>query len=160
MLQLHYPRARMDPFLDGCQGLGLALATGMAAGAISGAFGHEGLHRHVLGVAAIAAAAVLFGASLASGDHPAWPGWIAGALAGLGAFGVTEDIVSSAGQRVEGGSAPLALVGMVLAASLVLAGLSLVVSPISLVALAALLWLAFGRRRRSQRKHEGLRVLR
>lgn len=157
---VHYPRAPMDQFLHGCQGLGLALASGMVAGAISGAFGHQGLHRHVLGVLAIVAAALLFGASLTAVDHPAWPGWIAGAAAGLGAFGLTEDVVSSARQRVEGGRPPGSLVAIVVASGLVLAALSLVVSPVSLVALAAALWLAIGRRRRSQRKHEGLRVLR
>jgi hypothetical protein len=48
----------------------------------------------------------------------------------------------------------------VVLAAVVLAGLSLVISPISLVALAALGFLGISRRQRAQRKHEGLRVLR
>jgi hypothetical protein len=149
----------MDLFLQGCQGLGLALAAGMAAGAIDAALGGDGAARAALAAVAAIAAAVLFGASLAEADHPAWPGWIVGGAVGLGAFRLTSGIVAGAGQRVAGGRA-LGLAAMVLAASLVLTGLSLLVSPIALVALAAALWLAMGRRRRSQRKHEGLRVLR
>lgn len=132
----------------------------MVAGALSGAFGHEGPHRYVLCVLAITASAALFGASLTAVDHPAWPGWIAGALGGLGAFGLTADIVASAGRRVEDTRPPASLAAIVIASGFVLAGLSLVVSPVSLVALVAALWLAIGRRQRSQRKHEGLRVLR
>jgi uncharacterized paraquat-inducible protein A len=37
---------------------------------------------------------------------------------------------------------------------------SILLPPVSLAALAALLWLASARRRRAERKHEGLRVLR
>jgi cytochrome c-type biogenesis protein CcmH/NrfF len=44
--------------------------------------------------------------------------------------------------------------------AVVVAGLSLIVEPVSLVVLAALAWLWFARRQRAQRKHEGLRVLR
>jgi hypothetical protein len=43
---------------------------------------------------------------------------------------------------------------------LVLAGLSLLVPPVSLLAVLALVWLAAARRRRAARKYEGLRVLR
>jgi hypothetical protein len=45
-------------------------------------------------------------------------------------------------------------------ASAIVALLSLFVPPFSLVAALALAWLAVSRRRREQRKHEGLRVLR
>jgi len=42
----------------------------------------------------------------------------------------------------------------------VVAAVSLVAPPFSLVALLALAWLSLSRRRRDERKHEGLRVLR
>jgi hypothetical protein len=45
-------------------------------------------------------------------------------------------------------------------AALVLAGLSLLFGPVSLVAALALAWLGRARRRRASRKHQGLRVLR
>ena len=41
-----------------------------------------------------------------------------------------------------------------------MAALSVFVEPFGLVAFLALLWLASARRRRAQRKYEGLRVLR
>ena len=44
--------------------------------------------------------------------------------------------------------------------ALVLAALSLFVEPVGLVALVAIVWLGSARRRRAQRKYEGLRVLR
>jgi hypothetical protein len=44
--------------------------------------------------------------------------------------------------------------------ALIVAALSVLLEPFGLVALAALLWLASARRRRAQRKYEGLRILR
>jgi hypothetical protein len=52
------------------------------------------------------------------------------------------------------------VVGIVVVAALVEAVLSMVLPPVSLVALAGLAWLGISRRQRAQRKHEGLRVLR
>ena len=143
----------MDLFLAGCQGLGLALAAGIFAGA-SG-------RRDALGTALLVAAAfggaALFGISLTQEDHPAWPGFLPGALFAWFAFTVTRDVAAGAAGRAEAGSAT----GLLIAVSaLALAGLSLVVSPISLLVLAALAWLALGRRSRADRKYEGLRTLR
>jgi hypothetical protein len=45
-------------------------------------------------------------------------------------------------------------------AAVVVAGISLILAPFSLVVLAGLLALSISRRRRAARKHEGLRVLR
>ena len=158
--RLHYPRGAMDPFLQGCQGLGLALATGMLAGALSGAFGHEGVHRHVIGVLAVVAGGFLFGISLTAADHPAWPGWPAGAVAALGAFGLTEDIVVSAGRRAPMGERRSASSGSSRSRRWCSPASRFLIPPISLVALAASLWLAFGRRRARSAKYEGLRLLR
>jgi hypothetical protein len=45
-------------------------------------------------------------------------------------------------------------------AAVVVAAVSLFLEPVSLVVLVALSWLWLSRRRRADRKHEGLRVLR
>ena len=44
--------------------------------------------------------------------------------------------------------------------SVIVAAVSLVLKPFSLLVLVALLWVWISRRRRAERKHEGLRVLR
>ena len=151
-------------FLAICQGLGLAIAVGLILGvvlppvmppwgAIAGAA--------PLGV--IAAAAALNGA-----DEPVWPALPVGVLgAGLAAL-VTRDVAAGAIRRQSDqltGSeaqvqAPSGITVIVVVAAVVVAGLSLIVEPVSLVVLAALAWLWFARRQRAQRKHEGLRVLR
>jgi hypothetical protein len=155
----------MDLFLAACQGIGLALAAGCVAGAIAGAVAARGGAGAPAGVLALLAAlgvvagAILFGAALSSEDHPAWPGWAAGALVSLLAFAVTSAVVRGAAARA-GGAPGGTQVFYVLIAAAILAGLSLLVSPVALVALVAVGWLAVARRRRAGRKYEGLRVLR
>lgn len=143
----------MDLFLAGCQGLGLALAAGIFAGAA----GRRGALGWVLLLAAMAGGAVLFGASIAEEDHPAWPGWPVGAALAALAFLVVREIAESAARRADGGGFTAALIAL---AALALAGLSIVLPPLGLLALAALAWLYLGRRRRAGRKYEGLRTLR
>ncbi len=143
----------MDLFLAGCQGVGLAIA----AGALAAAFGLRGTPGTVLALIAIVGGAALFGISLAAEDHPAWPGWLVGAaLAGF-AFIVTRDLAEGAARRADGAGFTGALIGL---AALALAGLSVLVPPVSLVALAGMVWLYLGRRRRAAQKYEGLRTLR
>ena len=72
-------------------------------------------------------------------------------------FGIVNGVVAGALARHEGASS----IGLIVAlGALVLAGLSLLWGPIALVALLAIVWLGSARRRRAQRKYEGLRVLR
>jgi hypothetical protein len=143
----------MDLFLATCQGIGLALA----AGTFGGASGRRGVLGFLLAAAAAIGGAVLFGASLAAADHPAWPGWPVGAAIAVITFGIVNGVVAGAQARHEGASS----IGIIVAlGALVLAGLSLVVEPVALVALLAIVWLGSARRRRAQRKYEGLRVLR
>jgi hypothetical protein len=142
----------MDLFLAGCQGLGLALA----AGAFAGASGRDGAIGALLLGAAMIGGGALFGWSLDQEDHTAWPGFIAGAVCAALAFAVVRGI--AAGALARGGDAYSG--ALIALAALVLAALSLVVSPVSLVALAALGWLWAGRSRRESRKYEGLRTLR
>ena len=49
---------------------------------------------------------------------------------------------------------------IVVLAAVIVAAVSLVFKPFSLIVLVALLWLWISRRRQAERKHEGLRVLR
>jgi hypothetical protein len=153
----------MDLYLQACQGLGLALAAGGLAGALAGATGSadsRGGLIPALALLGVAGGAVLFGWSLTQEDHPGWPGWLAGGAAALFSFLVVGGVVSGARARMTEGRSPGSLVGLVALAALALAGLSFVISPISLPVAAGLIWLAVARRRRAQRKYEGLRVLR
>lgn len=143
----------MDLFQATCQGIGLALA----AGAFGGASGRRGVVGFLLAAVAAVGGGVLFGASLATADHPAWPGWLVGAVIAVFTFGIVNGVVAGAMSRHEGASS----IGLIVAlGALVLAGLSVLWGPIALVALLAIIWLGSARRRRAQRKYEGLRVLR
>ncbi|HSI79386.1 MAG TPA: hypothetical protein VK919_01930 [Solirubrobacterales bacterium] len=143
----------MDLFLAGCQGTGLALAAGVLAGA-AGRRGPVGLS---LLAAAVAGGAVLFALSLTAEDHPAWPGAVAGALFAALAYAVARAVAEGARGREGGAGMTAALIGL---AALALAGVSLLLSPVGLVALFAITWLAVSRRRSAGRKYEGLRTLR
>jgi hypothetical protein len=143
----------MDLFLATCQGIGLALA----AGSFGGASGRRGAVGFLLAAAAAIGGGVLFGASLASADHPAWPGWPVGAVIAVFTFGIVNGVVAGAQARHDGASS----IGIIVAlGALVLAALSLLLEPVALVALLGIVWLGSARRRRAQRKYEGLRVLR
>jgi hypothetical protein len=151
----------VDLFLATCQGLGLALAAGIVAGAIAGTVPESarGLTL-VLLLAAAVGAALAFGASLESEGHPAWPGWPVGAALALLSFGIARSVVAGAAGRVGGSGSPAAIAGTVALVGLALAALSLLLPPVSLVFGAALLVLALRRRRRADEKYEGLRSLR
>ena len=143
----------MDFFLAACQGAGLAIATG----AFGGASGRRGSVANLLLVVVIIAGAALFGISLEAEDHPAWPGWPIGAALAALAFVVIRDLAEAAAKRADGGGFISALIAL---AALALAGLSVLLPPVAILAFAGLLWLYAGRRRRAARKYEGLRTLR
>jgi hypothetical protein len=143
----------MSLFLATCQGIGLAVA----AGTFAGASGRRDMIGFLLAAMAAVAGAVLFAISLHNRDHPAWPGVPLGIIIAVISFGVVSAVVAGAQARARGASS----VGMIVAGvALVVAVLSIFVEPLGLVFLLALLWLASARRRRAQRKYEGLRVLR
>jgi hypothetical protein len=143
----------MDLFIAACQGVGLAVAAGMLAGAPGK---RDGIGYALLAIAVVGAA-IMFGASLATEDHPAWPGWPVGGLIAAGTFAVIADFAAGAAQRAEGGGV-IALA--IVIAALAIAGLSILFGPIGLVALLAIVYLWIGRRRRAATKYEGLRTLR
>jgi hypothetical protein len=113
------------------------------------------------------------GAALSGADEATWPALPIGVLAAGFAAVVARDVAAGAARR-QGSREPesareldtqlqqpsSAITAIVVLAAAAVALLSLVLPPISLVALAALAWLAQSRRRREDRKHEGLRVLR
>jgi hypothetical protein len=143
----------MSLFLATCQGIGLAVATGT----FGGASGRRGAIGVVLAIVAAIGGGILFAISLSNRDHTAWPGVPLGILIAVFAFGVVSAVVAGAQARARGGSS----IGLIVAvAALIVGALSVLVEPVGLVAFAALLWLASARRRRAQRKYEGLRVLR
>jgi hypothetical protein len=145
-----------------CQGLGLAIAAGLIIGAVVPPIMPS------WGVVAGAAplGIIACGAALNGEDEALWPALPVGLLgAGLAAI-VSRDIVAGAVRRQRGpagdaaAQAPTGVAAIVVVAAVVVAVVSLVAPPFSLVALFALAWLSLSRRRREERKHEGLRVLR
>jgi hypothetical protein len=151
----------MDLFVEGCQGMGLALAVGAIGGTIAGVRQDEGPLTPALAVVSAIAGAALFGWSLTQADHPAWPGWPVGSAFALFAFFVVAGFVAGARRRSSDGSATATTLALpVLLAGIVLAGLALAFGPTAVIALTALVYLAIARRRRAARKYEGLRVLR
>jgi hypothetical protein len=144
----------MDYFLAICQALGIALAIG----ALAGAAGPEGLSAALLGGAAAAAGGAAAGFSMSIDDQSVIGGIVAGALGALVAALVVSGVVAGAGRRSEGGTGAIGFIVALAAAALV--GLAILIPPVSLAVLVALGWLALARRRRAERKYEGLRILR
>ena len=145
-----------------CQGLGLAIAIGLIIGVVvppvMPAWGA------VVGAAPLGVLAA--GAALNGADEALWPALPVGVIgAGLAAV-VARDVASGAARRQAGGlgaanaQAPSGLTAIVVLAAAVVAAVSMVLKPFSLLVLVALIWLWFSRRRQAERKHEGLRVLR
>ena len=136
-----------------CQGLGLAIAVGLIIGVVVPPI--------------MPAWGAIAGAALNGADEALWPALPVGVIgAGLAAV-VTRDVAAGAVRRQDGGlgaqpqaQAPGGVTAIVVLAAVVVAGVSLVLKPFSLLVLVALIWLWFSRRRQAERKHEGLRVLR
>jgi len=137
-----------------CLELGIGIAIGMLAGT-------TGTHGAARGRMTILAAAIGFAggwllAGAADLDSPV--GAILCLATAVFACIVVSDVVGAAGRREGGGSGALGF--LVSIAALVIVAISILVSPLALLVLAVLVWLAGSRRRRAQRKHAGLRVLR
>jgi hypothetical protein len=140
-------------FYDICEALGVGLAAGTIAGAF---FGDRGNPRAINLSGVLAGAAVGLILAAAGGDSIV-AGVIAGGLAGLAGSAVVAGIVAGAARRGAGGVG--GLVFIVALAALVLAAVSILLPPVALVAFVAVLALGFSRRRRAERKYEGLRIL-
>lgn len=103
--------------------------------------------------------ALLFAATLDDGHDTWWPGLIAGLLFAALASTATRALLTRTRVRLDA-QAAAALFVYAEAFALVLAGLSVLVPPVSLAAVALFVWLQAGGRRRDGEKYAGLRILR
>lgn len=129
---------------------------GVAIGMIAGTTGLQGSARGRMTVLAAVIGLVL-GLLLTSAFDGSTiiGGLLAAIFAGLGCA-ATSDVVAGASRRA---GATWALSLMVILAALVVAGLTVVLPPLGLIAAALMIWLMIGRRRREDRKYAGLRIL-
>jgi hypothetical protein len=112
---------------------------------------------------AVGIGALLFSGSLADEGYESWPGLAAGPACALLAFAAAGTFLSGAQSRLRArGDEDTASFLLVYAdvTTAVLAALSVLLPPVSILALAAAVWAVVSQRRRAQRKHEGLRILR
>jgi hypothetical protein len=103
--------------------------------------------------------ALLFGGALADDGYAFGPGLIGGIACAALAHAAMRGLFSRTRARLDE-QAGRALSLYADGAGLLLAGLTVLVPPISLLALAFIAWLVIGRRRRDGRKFAGLRILR
>jgi hypothetical protein len=141
----------------------LALAVGSyAAERARPAPGREGGRDPVaiaLAAMAVALGALLFAGSLTEGGISGWPGLAGGAACAALGYVAAYGLLARARRRVDPGAAALLpAYGDVVA--LVLAAVAVFVPPVSLLALAAFVFLIVRGRRRERGKYEGLRILR
>jgi phosphatidylserine synthase len=137
-----------------CLELGIGIAIGMLAGTTGTHGSARGRMTILAGVIAIVVGFLLAGTANVSSLAGAFFCLIGAVLACL----VISDVVSSAGRREGSGSGALGfLVSLV---ALLVVAVAILISPAVLLVVAALVWLGISRRRRAQRKHAGLRVLR
>ena len=139
-------------------GICLELGVGIAIGMLAGTTGTQGSARGRMTILA-GVIALVIGALLAGTADLSTPVGAFFCLAGaVFACIVVSDVVGAAGRREGSGSSALGFLVSIVA--LVVLAISILISPAALLVLAALAWLGVSRRRRAQRKHAGLRVLR
>jgi hypothetical protein len=103
--------------------------------------------------------ALLFAGSLADHHHTAWPGLVGGVVCAAIAQAAARSLFARTRARLDA-AAVAALPAYAEGAGLVVAGLSVLLPPLSIVFLAFLAWLLITGRRREGRKFAGLRILR
>jgi Domain of unknown function (DUF4126) len=107
------------------------------------------------------AGALLFAGSLADGGEAAWPGLVAGTLAGFIGYLALGRLFMRANQRLLAAGDPGVVLGLARdALTIALTVLIVLVGVIGYVVLVAALVLMLTARRREGEKYEGLRVLR
>ena len=102
--------------------------------------------------------ALMFAGTLDDRHSVWWPGLIGGILCGLIAQAGARSLFTRTRVRLDA-SAAAALFLYAEAAALVLAGLAILVPPVSVLALGFFAWLRAGGRRREGEKYAGLRIL-
>lgn len=103
--------------------------------------------------------ALLFGGALADDGYAFVPGLVGGLACAALAQAAARSFFRRTRARLDR-EAAATLPAYAEAAGLLLAGLSLLLPPVSLPALVFLAWLLVGQRRRADRKYAGLRILR
>lgn len=103
--------------------------------------------------------ALLFAGTLDDRHATWWPGLLAGVVCALIAQAGARSLLTRTRARLDPAAAA-ALFLYAEAAALVLAGLSVLVPPVSVLAIAFFLWLRTGGRRRDGERYAGLRILR
>jgi len=111
------------------------------------------------GAVGIVLGALLFAGALADGGTESWPGLVAGSLCALLGWRAVGGLVERARARLEGGAAAL-LTAYADGAALLLAAIAIFLPPVSILAIAAFVFLLAGGRRREGEKYAGLRILR
>jgi hypothetical protein len=139
------------------EGTGLELGIGIAIGMLAGTTGTRGSARGrmtlLAAVIGLSVGFLLSGSADLSGPLGALFCLIGAAIGCV----VISDVVGGASRREGGGGALAFLVSLV---ALVVAAIALLLPILTLLVVLALVWLGASRRRRAQRKHAGLRVLR
>jgi Domain of unknown function (DUF4126) len=113
----------------------------------------------VLGGIGLGLGALLFAGTLDDRYSTWWPGIIGGLLCALIAQQGARSLLTRTRARLDAEAAG-ALFLYAEAAALLLAGLAVLIPPISVLAIAFFIWLRLGGRRREGEKHAGLRILR
>jgi hypothetical protein len=103
--------------------------------------------------------ALLFAGTLDDRHATWWPGIVGGLVCALIAQQGARSLLTRTRARLDAAAAG-ALFLYAEAAALLLSGLSVLIPPVSVLALAFFVWLRLGGRRREGEKHAGLRILR
>lgn len=107
----------------------------------------------------LALGALLFGGALQDDGYAFWPGLLGGIACAALAEAAARGFFANTRARLDADAAAT-LPAYAEGFALLLAGLSVLAPPISLLALAFLGWLLLQQRRRGERKYAGLRILR
>ena len=112
-----------------------------------------------LGALGLAFGALLFAGSLADTGHKSWPGIVAGVVCAALGFAAIAGLLRRTRRRLDASAAAF-LTAYADIAALALAGLAILLPPISFLALAAFVLLLITGPKGEARKYEGLRILR
>jgi phosphatidylserine synthase len=137
-----------------CLELGIGIAIGMLAGTTGTHGSARGRMTILAGVIALVIGFLLSG----SADVNSLAGALFCLIGAVVACLIVSDVVSGAGRREGSGAGALGF--LVSLTALIVVAIAILISPATLLVLAVLIWLGISRRRRAQRKHAGLRVLR
>jgi uncharacterized protein DUF4126 len=137
----------------------LVLAVALVVTTLMRARFEAGAGEAMLGGIGLGLGALLFAGTLDDRHATWWPGLLAGLACGLIAQQGARSLLTRTRARLDA-EAAAALFLYAEAAALVIAGLSVLVPPVSVLALALFAWLRLGGRRREGEKYAGLRILR